>query len=330
MMEPARLMAASCLGLAATMACGQTPLPLTNGDMETVDPFAIGGNQPLGWHNLSNPSEAVYRRLTDTRTPPAIVRSGERSIMLRAVPSTGNPPATFRGWTTDTVNNFHPDFPFFDPVFAWGAGDVVVSGYYAVPASDPLNAEGEVVGIKLNIKLGNQDYATLDLQSSPNITGHTNGQWVYYEVRFTQADIEAQVAANEMNGFFTTPPYPDHCKIVIGRFADRPNGVTSAGVIFWDDMSYRQEVGTPPCVVEYNGDGSLNPDDLGDFITDYFSVPHIPGPGGYAIACPENSPPYDQGYKAAFVPGGGGQCNEPFPDNLGDYITEYFAADCGS
>ncbi|MFN0010404.1 MAG: hypothetical protein ACKVS8_02040, partial [Phycisphaerales bacterium] len=78
------------------------------------------------------------------------------------------------------------------------------------------------------------------------------------------------------------------------------------------------------CIQEYNGDGVLNPDDLGDFITDYYTVPHIPGPGGYAIACPENDPPYDQGYKAAFTPDGLGQCNEPFPDNLGDYITAYF------
>ncbi len=80
----------------------------------------------------------------------------------------------------------------------------------------------------------------------------------------------------------------------------------------------------PPCAPEYNNDGTLNSDDLGDFITDYFTEPHIPGPGGYAIACPGNSPPYDNGYKAAFTPDGSGQCNEPFSDNLGDYITEYF------
>ncbi|MFN0011321.1 MAG: hypothetical protein ACKVS8_06720, partial [Phycisphaerales bacterium] len=78
------------------------------------------------------------------------------------------------------------------------------------------------------------------------------------------------------------------------------------------------------CIQEYNGDGVLNPDDLGDFITDYYTPPPVPGPGGYAILCPENDPPYDQGYKAAFTPDGLGQCSEPFPDNLGDYITAYF------
>ncbi len=78
------------------------------------------------------------------------------------------------------------------------------------------------------------------------------------------------------------------------------------------------------CSLDYNQDTVINPDDLGDFITDYFSEPHVPGPGGYAIPCPGNAPPYDAGYKAAFVPGGAGQCNEPFSDNLGDWITQYF------
>ncbi len=318
------MMASGVLACLAGAAHAQTPLPLTNPDFEVVDPFSIGGNQPKGWHNLSNPSEAVFRKLGDTKLPTAIVHGGQRSIMLRPVPATGSPPPTFRGWTTDTINNFDPNLPYFDPVYTWAGGDVVVGGYYAIPASDPISDPGENVGIKLNIKLGNQDYATKDIQASPNITGHTNGQWVHFEVTFTQADIEAQVAANELAGYFTVPPYPDHCKIVIGRFADRPNGITSSGVIFWDDMTYVQQAGVPACPVEYNGDNVLNPDDLGDYITDYFTVPAIPGPGGYAIACPGNSPPYDQGYKAGYTPDGSGQCNLPFPDNLGDYITDYF------
>ncbi len=86
---------------------------------------------------------------------------------------------------------------------------------------------------------------------------------------------------------------------------------------------------TPPatCHLDYNLDGSVNPDDLGDFITDYYTVPHIPGPGGYAILCPENDPPYDQGYKVGYVIGNeGGVCIAPNPDNLGDYITDYYSA----
>ncbi|MFN0012030.1 MAG: hypothetical protein ACKVS8_10345 [Phycisphaerales bacterium] len=83
----------------------------------------------------------------------------------------------------------------------------------------------------------------------------------------------------------------------------------------------------PSCVLDYNLDTVINPDDLGDFITDYYTDPAIPGPGGYAIACPENDPPYDAGYKTGYTPDGSGQCNEPFPDNLGDFITDYYASE---
>ncbi|MFN0010962.1 MAG: FG-GAP repeat protein, partial [Phycisphaerales bacterium] len=84
---------------------------------------------------------------------------------------------------------------------------------------------------------------------------------------------------------------------------------------------------TPPsCPLDYNLDTVVNPDDLGDFITDYYTPGHIPGPGGFAIPCPENDPPFDAGYKAAYTPDLSGQCTEPFPDNLGDFITDYYAS----
>ncbi len=82
--------------------------------------------------------------------------------------------------------------------------------------------------------------------------------------------------------------------------------------------------GSLPCPLDYTPDGVVNPDDLGDFITDYFTAPPLPGPDGFAIACPGNDPPYDLGFKAAYNSSGDGQCGEPFPDNLGDFITDYF------
>ncbi len=110
---------------------------------------------------------------------------------------------------------------------------------------------------------------------------------------------------------------------VSGEFAavDAPPGVS---VAYLGDR-VQVTVAAPACVLDYNQDTVVNPDDLGDFITDYYTDPPIPGPEGYAIACPENDPPYDVGYKAAYTPGGSGQCNPPFPDNLGDWITDYFA-----
>ncbi len=103
-------------------------------------------------------------------------------------------------------------------------------------------------------------------------------------------------------------------------------GATEGGTVVINITGTVQAPNT--CPVEYNGDGVLNPDDIGDFITDYYTVPVIPGPDGYAIACPENDPPYDLGYKTAFTMDGSGQCFPPNPDNLGDYITRYYEG-CG-
>ncbi len=82
------------------------------------------------------------------------------------------------------------------------------------------------------------------------------------------------------------------------------------------------------CLADYTPDGVLNPDDLGDFITDYFARPPQPGPGGYAAPCSANPSPYHAGYRAAYTLDDAGQCTEPFSDNLGDYITAYFAGGC--
>ncbi len=316
-----QLMAAGLVAACGMAAQGQTPGPLTNGSFETQNPF--NSNEPRGWHNASNPSQAVYRKSpTDGLTPTAIMRTGTRSIMLRPVPGSGND--TVRAWTTDVQNFFVPGFPFYDPYYAQGAGNVVVRGYYAIPATDPISDTRENVGMRLDLKLGNQNFASKDIHENTLINGHTNGAWVFFEAVFSEADIAQRVADSAANGFPLPPgTYVDHCKITLSRFANFPEGVTSNGVIFWEDMTYQQIV-APTCTLDYNLDTVVNPDDLGDFITDYYTDPAIAGPGGYAVPCPENAAPYNQGYKAAFVIGGGGQCNEPFPDNLGDWITQYF------
>jgi hypothetical protein len=109
------------------------------------------------------------------------------------------------------------------------------------------------------------------------------------------------------------------------------------------------------CATDYNQDGFLNLDDLGDFITDFYTQPPIPGgvqpdaptypdiPAGYSIPCP-NAPdapaPYainayrDYGYRVGYSLDGSNSCpispDQAFPnlDNLGDYITAYYATGC--
>ncbi|MFN0011703.1 MAG: immunoglobulin domain-containing protein [Phycisphaerales bacterium] len=73
------------------------------------------------------------------------------------------------------------------------------------------------------------------------------------------------------------------------------------------------------CYTDYNQDGFENPDDIGDYITDYYTPGGIPGPGGYAVPCPFEAPPFDAGWKVDFD-----QNCQINPDDLGDYITAYY------
>lgn len=94
---------------------------------------------------------------------------------------------------------------------------------------------------------------------------------------------------------------------------------TGAAIQNQDILYFTLRTGEP-CLIDYDGSNQIDPDDVGDFITDYFTVPPVAGPGGFAIPCSENSPPYDQGYKVNYT----GGCTEPNSDTLGDFITAYF------
>jgi uncharacterized membrane protein len=111
------------------------------------------------------------------------------------------------------------------------------------------------------------------------------------------------------------------------------------------------------CLADYNQDGMLNLDDLGDFISDFYLEVPIPGgeqpaaptytdlPAGYSGECPfapDAASPYwvtayrKWGYRVGFSADGSNSCpidpSASFPnlDNLGDYITQYYndAASC--
>jgi hypothetical protein len=110
-----------------------------------------------------------------------------------------------------------------------------------------------------------------------------------------------------------------------------------------------------PCPSDYNEDGFANLDDLGDFITDYYTLPPIPGgrqPNapqlgtlilGYGIPCasaPNAPAPYSAdayrryGYRVGYSGDASNACplapDQGFPnlDNLGDYITLYYGTPC--
>jgi subtilisin-like proprotein convertase family protein len=77
--------------------------------------------------------------------------------------------------------------------------------------------------------------------------------------------------------------------------------------------------------MDYNADGFINLDDLGDFISDFYLATPLPGPGGYAVNCPNTAPPYHQGYRVGYSSSGVGICSTPTLDVLGDFITDFYA-----
>jgi hypothetical protein len=111
------------------------------------------------------------------------------------------------------------------------------------------------------------------------------------------------------------------------------------------------ELTATACPADYNADGLLNLDDLGDFITDFYLAQPIPGgvqPAaptyagqwvGFSVPCPtapDAAAPYavdayrTRGYRVGFSADGSGSCpiaaDQAFPnlDNLGDFITRYY------
>ncbi|MGQ0627880.1 MAG: EF-hand domain-containing protein [Phycisphaerales bacterium] len=272
------VMALSVMTLTA-MAGAQTPLPLTNPGFEQANPF--NPPEPLGWHNVSNPNGARHRFNNDGLMPAVTARSGVGCIELAPVRTSGGVGVPnsggFIGFTTDTVNFFDFNFPFYDPVWDYDhPGDVRVTGWYMIPESDPLVNDSS--SIKLNIKVGNQDVATLENFDATGanplaITGHTNGEWRFYSVTFPRAAILAQYEGNiAPNGCACVPanPRPNHCKISPARFA--PDGAMTGGRIYWDDMTYEQVLPSEPgCRTDFNNDGFVEPGDLDEFITAFFS-----------------------------------------------------------
>jgi hypothetical protein len=110
------------------------------------------------------------------------------------------------------------------------------------------------------------------------------------------------------------------------------------------------------CPTDYNEDGIVNLDDLSDFVTDFYTVPAIPGGAqaaaptfagqavGFGTACPAAADavaPYAvdayrvNGYRVGFSPDGSNECPadaiSTFPnlDNLSEFVTQFYATPFG-
>ncbi len=266
--------AAACLVFASTGTFAQTAT-LQNGGFEVTCLFC-GGPFAEGWHSPGGNVLARQRTVGDGLTP-AFSPVGTPNALtphtgsgVQSLSTSGN--GGFVGVTTDTVNFCYCDqtcqtqcngpYPFFDPVFDYTAGDVVVTAWYMVPLNNPITDQSF---IKVDIKVGNQNVATFDAGAVPTVTGNTNGEWRQYTAVIPKTEIVAQYECNTGVrpdcGCSCVPlsPSPNHAKITIGRFVG--DGEPSSGTIYWDDVTYMQLPAAPTCgTADFDGDGDTGTD----------------------------------------------------------------------
>lgn len=250
----------SWIGLGAlAVLCGQafaqTPLPITNGSFEQDD--AIFGGV-LGYNVLPG---------ADVDTTHA--RTGVRSMSLG--PTALN---NFVGFTTDIVNIYLPTRPYYDPSIDWYGGNIHATMWYLIPEGESVVGGGG--GLKLDVKLFNQNYATLD--GAWDIQGTTGGQWVKYEVVWNKADMKQKVWINATENCdggcfinngpppYGVPPYPSRVKVTPGRWGGESGGGAGTNSIYIDDLSVVQD---HSCPADYNGDDLVDDSDFVIFVPSY-------------------------------------------------------------
>ncbi|MBL8875285.1 MAG: hypothetical protein JNM86_05755 [Phycisphaerae bacterium] len=236
-------------------ALAQTPMPITNGSFEDDDPL-FGGL--LGYNVL--PGAAVNTQYH---------RTGSRSVGLG--PGALN---NFIGITTDAVNFYEPGFPYYDVSIDWLGGNVRATMWYLIPGDAPVAGGGG--GIKLDVKLFNQNYGTLD--GLWDIQGNTGGQWVKYEVVWNKADMKQRVWINATEncdgGCFVNngpppygvPPYPSRVKVTPARWNGTSGGGAGSNTIYIDDLSLTQD---HSCPADFNGDDLVDDADFTMFAPSY-------------------------------------------------------------
>jgi hypothetical protein len=211
---------------------------LNNGSFEEYDAFFF---EPDGWKNFTNSGE-LYRRIDDGQGP-ILVRTGEASIEL----ASGN---NFAGWTSDTlytgtglINN--PTVEFIETGVGLAGGDCIISGWYAIPANQPL------IGAKSCIKAEFRRPNNSITKGFENLTleGTTNGQWVYFEMVVTRDQIKET--------WEIAPPAPVSLSMLPIRFGS----FASTGTIFWDDLEFFQY-----CIADFDKTRFVDTDDFDAFV----------------------------------------------------------------
>lgn len=248
-------MNAKCLALAA---CCITIAPAALAQNLVHNPSfeTIVGGQPEGWSFFNT---ARLRTVGDGLSPAAQVRTGSASIEF--------PSGTdFSGCTT---NVFNPStLEFFDPPYVWQGGDVTVRGWYYIPSDMPLTANA---GIKLEFRRDNSSIATAFEELS--ITGHTNDQWVEFEMTVTDQQM--------MDAAGAFPPFATSVTVLPLRFGD----AGSTGTVFFDDIELVQGE-EEPCLADTNGDGIVSPADFSAWVAAFNAMSPACDQNGDSVCSP--------------------------------------------
>lgn len=220
----------AALVLSTGAACADPPVNvLTNPGFEAADPVFV--DFPLGWAEMPALGPR-WREIGDDPFNPPLIRSGRRSIDLPTLAG-----QRFAGWTTNT---FGDQGQLFDPPFVYGSGPIVVRGFYAIPASDPL--VNVLAGLKLEFRRTPPNFSIYLAFENLSITGHTNGQWRQFELMVSQADFDFY---HQLWGG-PWPPFPTSVSVLPIRFLPEPfdPSTEQSGTIYWDDLEVVQ---LPPC-----------------------------------------------------------------------------------
>jgi cytochrome c peroxidase len=228
-----------------------------------------------------------------------------------------------------------------------GSGGVVPRMVVDMPPM--LGTDGYRVG--LDGALGGAR-ARLVISTVPPVNGVVSPQWAL-------AEVDAQGTGNGQGlatvRFDLTSDHFAAGQVVFVQW-QVADAAAAGGVARSDVARLPVFCGSRGCApaqgVDYNGDGVVNLDDLGDYITDFYTVPAVPagvqvasalsgfalGYGGACATAGDAPTPYATdayrafGYRAAYSADGSNNCpldaSQSFPnlDHLGDYITAFYSA----
>jgi hypothetical protein len=234
-------------------------------EANVVDP-----TYPRGWNKFNS---ARYRSVGDGLLPPLTAAHSGTACVDEPVLPVG--PSDFVGWSSDALvdpedalsRRNNPGY-LYDPP---DGEDVTVSGWFMIPAADPIVRHRAGLKLEFRRTVNNSVYEGfewLDIDPAhpelvPGLilvntaTGpgvHTNGQWLLLERVFEQSRF----------GDWPKPPENPDARVSILpiRFGD-PFAAGARGTIFWDDIGFVRDVG---CPADFDGDGFVTGIDFDLFV----------------------------------------------------------------